>query len=98
MPLIKCSDCETEMSSLAGACPKCGRPNQVVPPVVEKKAAPNKARAALVGSGIGFVLGGVLIWQGCAHGQTMTSQEITIAAFGGVIFAILGAILGAVLG
>ncbi len=29
MALVNCADCQTEMSNLALACPKCGRPNYV---------------------------------------------------------------------
>jgi hypothetical protein len=38
------------------------------------------------------------VWQGCAHGHSMSPQELTIAIFGGVLFAILGAIIGALFG
>ncbi len=100
MALIKCVDCETEMSSLATACPKCGRPNVAAAPVMVKPspASSGKGGWALIGAGIGFILGSILVWQGCAHGQAMNSREMTIAAFGGVVCGILGAILGAVLG
>jgi hypothetical protein len=35
MPLIQCPDCESEVSSLAPACPRCARPLQAsIPPVI----------------------------------------------------------------
>jgi hypothetical protein len=106
MALINCEDCQTEMSSLAVACPKCGRPNAVTSPATSSAAAQksitppraSKGAMALGGAAIGFALGTILVWQGCGHGESMNGQETTIAMFGGVVCGILGAVLGAVLG
>lgn len=60
--------------------------------------AKSRAGSAFIGAGIGFLIGSVLVWQGCARGGSMDGREMTIAAFGGIVVAILGAILGAVIG
>lgn len=102
MALIRCNDCQTEMSDQAAACPRCGRPNAaasaVASPRIQVTAKGGRAGSAVLGATLGFALGTVLVWQGCAHGQAMTSQELTLAAFGGIVSGILGAILGAVIG
>ena len=47
MALIKCPDCETEISDKAPACTKCGRP--VEKPESEKKSSPLVALGAVLG-------------------------------------------------
>jgi len=61
-------------------------------------AEKSRAGSAVLGATLGFALGFVMVWQGCIHGEAMRSQDMTLAAFGGVVCGILGAILGAVIG
>lgn len=97
MALIKCEDCQTEMSSMAAACPKCARPNATLSPNMPLKAelAPKSDRkgSAVLGATLGFGVGFLIVQQGCGNGNW-----VPLALFGGAIFAILGAILGAMLG
>jgi hypothetical protein len=53
---------------------------------------------AVFGAFVGFMVGGTLVWGGCGGFGSMEPKGYAIAAFGGAVFAILGAILGAVIG
>jgi hypothetical protein len=53
---------------------------------------------SLFGAFIGFMVGGMLVWGGCGGFGSMEPKGYAVCAFGGAVFAILGAILGAVIG
>jgi uncharacterized membrane protein YvbJ len=61
MALIKCSDCGTEVSDAAAACPKCARPIAAQP--ASTRAAPAKKKSSLspVGITIAIVIG-IIVW------------------------------------
>ena len=71
MALSKCPDCSNEVSTLAAACPKCGRPMKQ-PIILSESATSPQKTTSTVGSGvkIGFgmfvVLPLLLAFGGCA--------------------------------
>ena len=91
MPLIVCPDCQTQVSDQALACPKCARP-------LSAAEAEKKGSSAVSGATAGFIAGFTLVWGGCGKFQGLEPKDFAVCAFGGAIFAILGAILGTVLG
>ncbi len=48
------------------------------------------------GAAMGFIVGVILVWQGCGRGTSLAGapEGLAMCAFGGAIFAILGALLG----
>lgn len=78
MPLITCTDCESQISDAAPACPKCGRPNvRTTGPVqIEQTAKTWK---------IGQVLAATLTLGGCmtcaTSGQSEEPMKAGIALF-----------------
>jgi len=55
MALIKCPDCNHEVSDAAPACPKCGRPNGAIPAVVAKPKQESEKREVSVLLGLGIL-------------------------------------------
>jgi hypothetical protein len=98
MPLTACPDCQTQVSDAAPSCPKCGRPmgTALVRPVDGTSGMAGSY--SLFGAFIGFMVGGMLVWGGCGGFGSMEPKGYAVCAFGGAVFAILGAILGAVIG
>lgn len=63
MALIKCPDCETDVSDKAAQCVKCGRP--IEKPDEEKSAPPILLPGlvlALIGATLFFAMGGLYGW------------------------------------
>ncbi len=58
MPLTKCPDCEANVSDLARACPKCGRP---IPPTVATAAQKFDADTGQVLAGMPTEDAGVIV-------------------------------------
>jgi hypothetical protein len=99
MALIVCPDCESQVSDQALACPKCARPMAAATIVATTPdVSKERASSTLSHAGVGFFVGFMLVWGGCGKFESMEPNGFALSAFGGAIFAILGAILGAVLG
>ena len=97
MPLTTCPDCQAKVSDAAPSCPNCGRPMSSVVPHVEGTTG-MAGTYGVFGGFVGFMIGGMLVWGGCAGFASMEPKGFALCAFGGAIFAILGALIGAIIG
>jgi hypothetical protein len=80
MALIKCLDCQTEMSDAAEKCPKCGRPNVAL---IKKKSTSTRDAGCLL---MLLAFGGSFIVPGVAQGFMWLLLVV------GLVIAVLGMI------
>lgn len=69
MSMIKCHECNNEMSNTAPTCPKCGKPNVDAPIAV-------KPVSLLLGIGI-FLIPGIFSWFTLRKGHTIKAKVIS---------------------
>jgi len=86
MPLITCTDCGSEISDAAPACPKCGRPNSVAASTTEaalrtRKHAEYEERTSRRGKvALAFIaVVGALIWIGSRDGVPTSPAPADVA-------------------
>ncbi len=85
MALIKCSECDNDVSDKAAACPKCGAPVAGV----KSKAAPSAAKTVKRAGGIWEAIGTLLIIASIpACVADNTGLGGTLAVIGFVVFII----------
>lgn len=98
MSLIHCPDCNTEVSSLAPACPKCGRPTPGRTSPSADVRIPTKAQT-IEATGKGWkaiqLAGGVITFLGVASCCAVFGSDVTDAqreefASNGVNFFLVG--------
>lgn len=85
MALIHCPDCGTEVSSLATACPKCGRPMVVAPPPVAAPVAPAKQGAGCVANGFRITAACWLLLGLYTCSVAMNKEKADNGAVGGTV-------------
>jgi hypothetical protein len=78
MPLIKCPDCQTEMSDAADKCPKCGRPNTIA---AKKKGTSTRDAGCLL---MVLALFGSFVVPGAVQGMMWLLLVV------GLVIAVLG--------
>ncbi|MDI6733755.1 MAG: zinc ribbon domain-containing protein [Planctomycetota bacterium] len=59
MALIKCTECGQEISDMATACPKCGKPTEEA--IIEQEVQVEK-RASILGERIGTIVGAIIVF------------------------------------
>lgn len=75
MALIKCSECESEISDKAEACPKCGNPMRPSPHAQTKRDSVNREKKRQL-TGMVVVLAaviGIIVWATSNSGNQTTS-------------------------
>jgi len=87
MSLIRCPDCGKDVSSLAPACPGCGRP------IEPAGGAPADPRAALSAPAVGAAVPETTLWQGRPSAILMILRALVRTGFAlaigpGVLFAL----------
>ncbi|MCF8118803.1 MAG: hypothetical protein K9L83_01210 [Deltaproteobacteria bacterium] len=82
MPMIKCPDCNSEMSSEASNCPKCGKPN----PEAKSSVRPV---GFLLGIGI-FFMPLIFSWFTLRKGHTTKAKVISFIWFGLCLAGVFG--------
>jgi len=98
MPLIRCPDCERQVSTLAESCPNCGRPMRAAPlslgrdlPRVRTIQKTDKGLKAQVLLAVMFLLGGTIGIIVASQGEFAADSE---APGWLLLFSIFGVCLG----
>ena len=97
MALVKCPDCNTEISDAAPACLKCGRPMRAAKrtkPAPTQAGRSGAASGALAGFFLAFLVGFIGAHSAC---EPRTFEDGKYAMFNGVIALFIG-LVGAVVG
>lgn len=89
MAMIKCYECNSDVSDRADTCPNCGAPTEGV--IRDAK----KRKQGLRNASILYVLGVVLLLGGCISGFLMDDYEVGIFwGVTGLTLAIISSIMG----
>lgn len=90
MALIRCSDCDRQVSDRAASCPGCGAPiaTPVETVLISSKSHANVTRTGAKWEGIGFVLIVLGMLVGMAASPPLSTLGGTTAAIGFVVFII----------
>ncbi len=78
MPIIICSDCNSEMSDAAIACPKCGKPNQPVQNTQNNKTEETRKVSILLAIGI-FFMPYIFSWFTLRKGHSALAKIVSLS-------------------
>jgi len=78
MPLIKCAECQRDVSDKAPACPHCGAPSRSAPPPIatttEPPAKPRRKTSPVAWVALGLLIFGAIWWIQSGHARAYTNQ------------------------